>query len=205
MNRASKGPVSVCPSPENMWRPTAVVSICSRAREALTFVSCCRWRAPSLPSWLASVPACLAFVLLGACASTGTPASRRGERDWAVYAASVYAMPENQRFALYADAERAYATSRTYRTALRLAILSLAIDREDRDYESTLVLLEFAEGATDDEGDRAFPAFLRSLVRELQQEQASAEAARAERRSLEAQLEALKELEEELNSSGNPR
>jgi len=114
-------------------------------------------------------------------------------------------MPENQRFALYGDAERAYAASQTYGSALRLAILSLGIDREDRDYESTLVLLEFAEGATDNESDQAFPAFLRSLVRELQQQQASAEAERAERRSLEAQLEALKELEEELNSSGNPR
>jgi hypothetical protein len=114
-------------------------------------------------------------------------------------------MPENQRFALYADAEREYAASPTYRSALRLAILSLGIDRERRDYESILVLLEFAEGATDNEGDRAFALFLRSIVQRLAQLQAGIDAESRERRSLESQLEALKELEEELNNGGDPR
>ena len=95
-------------------------------------------------------------------------------------------------------------TDPTSNSALRLAMLSL-IERPSLDYESILLLLDFAQAATEDDATRDFAAFLQPMVRRLADQQRQISAGEQERRSLEDQLEALKELEEELNAGGDPR
>jgi hypothetical protein len=144
-------------------------------------------------------------LVLCACVTVGSSGAGRGERDWAAYGEGVYAMPENQRFAAYAGAEREHAASPSANSALRLAILTLGIDRPSPDYEFVLSLLSFAGGATGSDATRAFAEFLRPVVQRLANLQASLDAESRERRSFEAQLEALRDLEEQLNQDGGGR
>lgn len=109
-------------------------------------------------------------------------------------------MPENQRREAYAAALQEHQTSPTARSAIRLAILSLGIEQPRPDYESALLLLSYAEGATDDASDLVFLGFLRPIVQALADQAGRLADATERTQMLQAQLEALKELEEQLNA-----